>query len=241
MTLEEVARGLETSLEVERRTDCSRCGGRGLEPGTERQTCPHYAGKGQVSQAKGMLKIFNPCPRCLGAGAIVTSPCQACDGAGMIKEKKSMQVRIPPGVDSVTRLRLRGEGEAGRMGGKPGDLYIEVQIAPHPVFTRKGLDLYYQIRLSFVEAALGTEIQVPTLESQTRLEIPSGTQPGAAFRIRGQGLPGLRGKSRGDLVVVVDLETPTSLSPRQQALLKELLRLSHTEETEGVQGRGRAG
>jgi molecular chaperone DnaJ len=241
LTLEDVARGVDTGLEVERRVDCPRCSGRGLEPGTERQTCPTCGGRGQVSQTKKQLKIFNTCPQCQGAGTIVPSPCTTCHGAGLIKEKKSLQVRIPPGVDAGTRLRLKGEGENGRGGGKPGDLYIEVQIAPHPLFTRKQLDLYYQTRLSFVEAALGTEIEVPTLDSQTRLKIPSGTQPGAAFRIRGKGLPGLRSKSRGDLVVVVDFQTPTSLSPQHRRLLKEFLRLSETEEPEGVEDRSRVG
>ena len=127
------------------------------------------------------------------------------------------------------------------MGGEAGDLYIEVQIAPHPLFTRKGTDLYYHARLSFVEATLGTEIQVPTLESQTRLEIPSGTQPGTTFRVRGKGLPGLRSKSRGDLVVVVDLKTPTGLSTKQRKLLRELLILEETAEPEGVEDRSRVG
>jgi molecular chaperone DnaJ len=241
LTLEDVVRGLETSLHVKRRVDCRRCRGRGLEPGSERQTCPTCGGRGQVSQTKGQLKIFNTCPRCQGAGTIVPSPCTACQGTGLIEEEKSLQVRIPPGVDAGTRLRLKGEGEAGQEGGKPGDLYIEVQLAPHPVFTRKERDLYYQARLSFVEAALGTEIEVPTLDAQTRLKIPAGTQPGALFRIQGKGLPGLRSKSRGDLVVVVDLKTPTSLSPQQRQLLREFLRLAEPGETEGVEGRSRVG
>jgi molecular chaperone DnaJ len=237
LTLEDVVRGLETSLEVERRTNCPRCGGSGLETGTSRETCPRCGGRGQVSQSKGQLKIFNTCPRCRGAGTVNPSPCQACAGAGMVKEKKSMQVRIPPGVDTDTRLRLRGEGEAGRLGGKPGDLYLEVQIAPHPLFTRQGMDLYYQARLSFVEAALGTEIEVPTLDSQARLAIPSGTQSGATFRLPDHGLPGLRGKSRGDLVVVVNLQTPTQLTPQQEKLLKEFLHLSESAEVEGMEAR----
>jgi molecular chaperone DnaJ len=241
LTLEDVARGLETSLHVKRRVECRRCRGRGLEPGTERQTCPTCGGRGQVSQSKGQLKIFNTCPRCQGAGTIVPSPCADCQGAGLIEEEKSLQVRIPPGVDTGTRLRLKGEGEAGQEGGKPGDLYIEVQLAPHPVFTRKERDLYYQARLSFVEAALGTEIEVPTLDAQTRLKIPAGTQPGALFRIHGKGLPGLRSKARGDLVVVVDVQTPTSLSPQQRRLLTEFLRLAETREPEGVEGRNRVG
>jgi molecular chaperone DnaJ len=241
LTLEDVARGLETSLKVNRRVDCRRCRGRGLEPGTERQTCPSCGGRGQVSQSKGLLKIFNTCPRCQGAGTIVPSPCTACQGTGLIAEEKSLQVRIPPGVDTGTRLRLRGEGEAGQDGGKRGDLYIEVQLAPHPVFTRKERDLYYQARLSFLEAALGTEIEVPTLEARTRLKIPAGTQPGAVFRIPGKGLPGLRSKIWGDLVVVVDLQTPTSLSPEQRQLLVEFLRLAESREPDGVEGKSKVG
>jgi molecular chaperone DnaJ len=241
LTLEEVAWGLETSLEVERRSNCPRCGGSGLETGTSRQHCPRCGGRGQVSQSKGQLKIFSTCPRCRGAGTVIPSPCKACTGAGMVKEKKAMQVRIPPGVDTGTRLRLRGEGEAGRLGGRPGDLYLEVQIAPHPLFARQGMDLYYQARLSFVEAALGTEIEVPTLDSQACLAIPSGTQPGATFRLQGYGLPGLRSKSRGDLVVVVDLQTPTQLSPQQQKLLREFLHLGESAEPGRVEGQGRAG
>jgi len=241
LTLEDVARGVQTALEVERRVPCNHCAGTGVEAGSQRQTCPRCDGKGKVSQKKGQLKIFNTCPRCLGAGTIVPDPCTFCGGASMVKEKKSIQVRIPPGVDMGTRLRLRGEGEAGRLGGKPGDLYIEVQIAPHPLFARKESDLYYHAKLSFVEAALGTEIEVPTLESRTFLEIPSGTQPGATFRIPGQGLPGLRSKKRGDLVVVVELQTPTQLTPQQKKLLREFLQAEAAPESEGVEARGRAG
>lgn len=225
LTLEEVAHGLETSLEVERRVSCQRCGGNGLEPGTQRQTCPRCGGKGQISQARGLLKLFHNCPDCLGAGTLITSPCLNCGGGGAVKEKKQMHVRIPPGVDTGTRLRLRGEGEAGTLGGPPGDLYLEVQIALHPFFTRQERDLHYRATLSFVEAALGATITIPTLNSQTRLAVPPGTQTGAAFRIPGQGLPGLKGKSPGDLVVEVALETPNHLTPQQKKLLQEFLNL----------------
>jgi molecular chaperone DnaJ len=223
VTLEEAARGLHHSLTVERRVACPRCQGQGAEPGHPPQTCSRCQGQGQVSRPKGLLKVFNTCPDCQGAGTVISHPCSVCRGAGLIQEEKQIQVHIPPGVDTGTRLRLRGEGEAGTYGAPPGDLYMEIGIAPHDIFTRKRKDLYYRAQISFVEAALGTEVEVPTLTASTRLAISPGTQPGATFRIPGLGLPGLRGKSLGDLVVVVDLQTPTQLSERQKQLLKEFL------------------
>ena len=237
LTLEEVAHGLDTSLEVERRVPCRRCGGKGLEPGTQRQTCPRCGGQGQLSQPRGPLKIYHNCPDCQGTGSLIPSPCGPCGGSGGVKEKKRLHVRIPPGVDAGTRLRLRGEGEAGTLGGPPGDLFLEVQIAPHPIFTRQEQDLHYRAYLSFVEAALGTVVTIPTLNSQTRLEVPAGTQSGAALRIPGQGLPGLKGKPRGDLVVEVALETPTKITPQQQKLLREFLKLQAKPEPNRLQER----
>jgi molecular chaperone DnaJ len=231
ITLGEVLKGVDTELELDRRVQCRRCNGNGMEPGTHRQTCGRCGGRGQVSQSRGLLRIFNTCPECRGAGSLVTSPCRDCRGYGTVKEKKRVHVRIPRGVDNGVRLRLRGEGETGRYGGPPGDLYIEVQVAPHPLFTRDGKDLRYQTRLSFVEAALGSKIAIPTLRGQTFLNIPSGTQSGAEFRLKGEGMPGLRGSgARGDLVVEVQLQTPTNLTPRQEELLKEFLRLSGAAE-----------
>ncbi|MDO9530935.1 MAG: molecular chaperone DnaJ [Deltaproteobacteria bacterium] len=232
LTLEEAARGMDTCLSVERRVSCPQCQG----DGSPRQTCSRCQGKGQVSQSTGLLKIYTTCPDCQGAGAIITSDCPACQGAGVISEKKQIQVHIPPGVDTGTRLRLRGEGEAGTRGAPTGDLYLEVCVAPHAVFTRKHKDLYYRAPVSFVEAALGTEVEVSTLTGPTRLVIPPGTQPGATLRIPGRGLPGLRGKSAGDLVVVVDLQTPTRLSEQQKQLLQEFLKLKDTEGLDGFKG-----
>jgi len=235
LTLEEVVRGAEKELEVERRTNCRRCRGAGLEPGTQRQTCPQCNGQGQVSHHRGMLRVFTTCPNCRGVGTLITSPCQKCGGSGALKEKKKVQMRIPPGVDDGNRLRLRGEGEAGRGGGPKGDLYIEVKLAPHPVFKRQGRDLYYRNTLSFVTGALGTEISVPTLNSQVSLEIPPGTQSGAVFRLKGEGVPDLRNSQRGDLVVEIRLETPSHLSSRQEELLREFLRLEAAAPSEEQQ------
>ena len=229
LTLEEVMKGVDTAIGVERRAPCRGCHGTGLAPGARPQTCNRCGGRGQVGQARGLLKIFTTCPECRGAGSLITSPCQECRGMGAVREKKQVQVRIPPGVDNGVRLRLRGEGEAGAAGGPPGDLYVEIQIAPHDLFTREGKDLQYRAQLSFVEAALGSEVEIPTLNSSARLHIPSGTQNGAVFRVPGEGLPGLRGNSRRDLLVEVELKTPTALTPKQEKLLKEFLKLSGQE------------
>jgi molecular chaperone DnaJ len=235
LTLEDVVRGVETDLDLTRRATCRSCAGSGLEPGTQMEICPHCQGRGQVASSQGLLRVFTTCPLCRGEGTMVTSPCEACGGPGDVTEKKNMHIRIPPGVDNGTRLRLRGEGEAGRNGGPPGDLFIEVQVAPHPVFTRQGRNLHYQSPLSFVAAALGTEITVPTLNGQpANLSIPPGTQNGAVFTVQGEGIPDLKNSHRGDLVVEVQLQTPANLTSRQEELLKEFLRLEGIPETKDL-------
>jgi molecular chaperone DnaJ len=196
-----------------------------MQPGTQQQSCNRCGGRGQVAQNRGLLKVFTTCPACRGEGTFIPSPCEACNGKGAVMERKKMTVRIPPGVDQGTRLRLRGEGEPGRFGGPPGDLFLEVHLTPHPLFIRKGRDLHYRTHLSFVLAALGTQITVPTLNGQAPLEIPPGTQSGETFRLSAQGVPDLRSSRRGDLVVEVQLQTPASIKPRQEELLREFLRL----------------
>ncbi len=231
LTLEEVVTGVEKGINVERRILCQRCEGEGLEPGTSTQTCSTCGGRGQVSQNRGMLRVFTTCPVCRGAGSFIPHPCETCGGAGTIKEERQIQVRIPPGVDNGTRLRLRGEGEAGRFGGPPGDLYIEVQVVRHPFLRRKGRDLLYRTELSFVEAALGWKITVPTLNGDSPLNIPPGTQSGEVFSLKGEGLPDLKSRKRGDILVEVSLRTPTNLTLHQEELLKEFLSSEFREQS----------
>jgi molecular chaperone DnaJ len=231
LTLDEVLQGVEKEIAVERRVLCQRCEGEGVEPGTRVQTCSTCGGRGQVSQSRGLLRVFTTCPVCRGTGSFIPHPCETCSGSGTTQEKRQMQVRIPPGVDSGTRLRLRGEGEAGRFGGPPGDLYIDVQVAPHPLLSRRGRDLLHRTELSFVQAALGWEITVPTLNGSAPIKIPSGTQSGEVFSLKGEGLPDLKTKKRGDLLVEVSLKTPTNLTSRQEELLKEFLNLDSLEMT----------
>lgn len=225
LTLEDVMQGMDAELEIPRRAVCQSCQGNGMKPGTQQQSCNRCGGRGQVAQNRGLLKVFTTCPACRGEGTFIPFPCAACHGKGAVMERKKMTVRIPPGVDQGTRLRLRGEGEPGRFGGPPGDLFLEVHLTPHPLFTRKGRDLHYRTHLSFVLAALGTQITVPTLNGQAPLEIPPGTQSGESFRLAAQGVPDLRNARRGDLVVEVQLQTPAILNSQQEKLLREFLRL----------------
>jgi molecular chaperone DnaJ len=235
LTLEDVVQGMDTALELSRRVICRECNGQGLAPGAQKQICSRCQGRGQVAASRGLLRVFTTCPICRGEGAVVTSPCPGCRGNGVVREEKTMHIRIPPGVDHGARLRLRGEGEAGRNSGPPGDLYIEVQLAPHPVFTRQGRNLHYQSPLSFVAATLGTEITVPTLNGKpASFSIPPGTQNGAVFTVKGEGLPDLKNSRRGDLVVEVQLKTPDNLTTRQEELLKEFLRLDGLVETKDL-------
>ncbi|HEY8496352.1 MAG TPA: molecular chaperone DnaJ [Limnochordales bacterium] len=224
----EAAFGAEKTIEVDRIEVCSRCHGNGAEPGTPIQTCPECKGTGEVRHVRatafGQFVNIVACPRCRGEGKWAATPCRECGGACHVRRRRRISVKIPAGVDSGNRILLRGEGEAGLRGGPPGDLYLYVRVRPHPIFVRDGDNVICEVPISFVQAALGDEIEVPTLEGTYKLKIPEGTQPGAEFRIRGQGIPRMGGYGRGDQIVRVRVEVPRRLTPRQKELLREFAR-----------------
>jgi molecular chaperone DnaJ len=215
--------GKETTIEILKSEACGTCRGSGVKPGSKKRTCTFCQGQGTVSHIEGFFRINRTCPQCYGQGSVITDPCPGCRGTGQQKHKKQVNLKIPPGVDNDTRMRLRGEGEAGQHGGPAGDLFIDLRVESHPLFRREGTNLHYRTALSFVEATLGTEIEIPTLTGATKLQIPPGTQPGAVFRLYGEGAPSLRGNGRGHIVVELDMKTPTALTPAQEELLRQFL------------------
>lgn len=226
LTLEDAAQGTRVKVTVPRYVSCERCEGIGREPGSDVKTCPTCRGSGQVEhRRRTMLGSFinvMTCERCEGTGEIIETPCQKCDGRGRVWEQSRISIKVPPGVDTGSRLRLAGEGNAGLHGGPPGDLYIVVEVAPHDTFTRQGEDVYYEVRITFPQAALGTKIKVPTLFGEEELKIPAGTQSGQTFRLHGKGIPHLRGRRRGDQIIRVRISTPKRFSRRARELLEEL-------------------
>jgi molecular chaperone DnaJ len=221
----DAAFGFETEIELEKLEGCPTCEATGCEPGTSPENCPHCGGSGQMSRNQGFFSIRTTCPYCRGQGRTITHPCTECRGTGQIERKKKVSVKMPAGVDTGSRLRLTGEGESGVRGGPPGDLYIYVHVEPHEFFKRNNSDVICQIPISFVQAALGDEISVPTLNGDKKLKIPKGTQPGEIFRFRREGIPSLQGHGRGDQIIQVMVKTPTSLNKKQEALLKEFAKL----------------
>ena len=221
----EAAFGKEADLDVPRFESCDRCRGSGVEPGHEPETCQACGGRGQITRSQGFFRISTTCPQCRGAGRLIKNPCTACTGFGRVETTRKIKAHIPPGVTTGTRLRVRGEGEAGLHGGPPGDLYIHIFVESHDLFEREGDDVICRLPVSFVQAALGATLEVPTLEGQETVSIARGTQPGEVIRLRGKGIPHLRGMGRGDQLVVVDVRTPTDLTPRQEELLRELAEL----------------
>jgi len=214
--------GTEVMVEVPRVIQCRTCAGSGAKPGTRRITCPQCGGRGVVSRSHGIFQITTTCSRCGGAKEFFAEACPACNGEGMLREKKKLKVRIPPGMDSGTHLIMAGEGNDGLHGGPPGDLYIVLHVRPHELFHREGYDLRLRTPLSFVQAALGTRLTIPTLKASQELVIPPGTQPGEVIRLKGEGVPYPKGPRRGDLLVEVQVVIPQDLNPRQKHLLHEL-------------------
>lgn len=230
LTFEEAAFGCKKDINITKVDQCPDCKGSGCESGTTPEVCPDCGGTGTVRTqqrtAFGVFQSTNPCSKCSGTGKIIHTPCSRCRGAGRVRVQKTLNVTIPAGIDDGETVSLRGQGNAGSNGGGAGDLLVQIQVRPSPVFEREGTSIYVSKTLSFVQAALGTEIEVPTLDGPMKLNIPAGTQTGAVFRLRGKGVPSLRGTLRGDQYVTVDLETPKNLSARQKELLEEFAELS---------------
>ena len=221
LSLEDAARGSEVKIRIPTMDECAACHGTGAKPGTQPKTCPTCHGRGEVRVSQGFFSIQQTCPQCHGTGKIIPEPCSACSGAGRVKKHKTLSVKIPAGVDQDDRIRLTGEGEAGANGGPPGDLYVVVNLLPHSVFQRDGADLHCEMPISFSTAALGGEIEIPTLDGHAKIRIPTETQTGQVFRLKNKGIRPVRGSVVGDLYCHVSLETPVKLTARQKELLRE--------------------
>lgn len=222
LTLEEAVRGVSKEIKVPTLVECDECHGSGARTGTSAQTCPTCHGSGQVQMRQGFFAVTQTCPHCHGKGKIITDPCRKCHGDGRVQKTKTLSVKIPAGVDTGDRIRLAGEGEAGEFGAPAGDLYVQVHVKEHPIFVRDGNNLYCEIPISFTTAALGGEVAVPTLDGRVMLKIPSETQTGRMFRLRGKGVRSLRSGAEGDLLCKAVVETPIKLSDEQKELLKQL-------------------
>jgi molecular chaperone DnaJ len=227
---EEAASGKKVELEVPRTEACDVCHGSGAKPGTSPKTCPTCHGSGQVNRTQntpfGRFMTTSSCGTCRGNGNVIDSPCMTCHGSGVVQKKRKLEVKIPPGVDSGSRLRVSGEGEAGQKGGPPGDLYVEIYVKPHKIFTRNENDIIMESTISFTQAALGDEIIVPTLAGKASMKIPPGTQNGQVFRLKGKGFSDLHRSGKGDELVKIKVEVPTKLTERQKQLLKEFAEIS---------------
>jgi len=226
ITLEQAAAGYDTTIRVPSWDKCDTCHGSGAKPGTQPVTCTTCAGHGQVRMQQGFFSIQQTCPKCHGSGKIIPEPCAACSGAGRIKRNKTLEVKIPAGIDNGMRIRSTGNGEPGTNGGPSGDLYVEIHIKQHAVFQREGDDLHCEMPISFTKATLGGEIEVPTLSGKVSFTIPEGTQSGKTFRLKSKGIKGVRSGYHGDLFCHVVVETPVKLNDKQKDLLREFDRLT---------------
>ncbi|WP_170529523.1 molecular chaperone DnaJ [Ruegeria arenilitoris] len=222
VSLEEAYSGLQKTINVPTAVACSSCEGTGAEGGVEPTTCPTCSGMGKVRAQQGFFTVERSCPTCAGLGQIIKNPCKSCHGSGRVEKERALSVNIPAGVETGTRIRLAGEGEAGMRGGPPGDLYIFVEVTPHKLFERDGPNLYCRVPVSMAKAALGGSIEVPTIDGgRGRVQIPAGSQSGRQMRLRGKGMPALRGGGIGDMFIELAVETPVNLTARQKELLQE--------------------
>ena len=222
ISLEDAVRGTTVKIRVPTYASCKTCAGSGAKKGTQPSTCTTCGGHGQVRMQQGFFSVQQTCPRCNGTGSVIGDPCGDCHGQGRIKEQKTLSVKVPAGVDTGDRIRLANEGEAGENGGPPGDLYVQIQVMEHPIFKRDDAHLYCEVPISFVTAALGGELEVPTLDGRVVLKVPAETQTGKLFRMRGKGVKPVRGGGVGDLLCRVVVETPVKLNSEQKNLLRDL-------------------
>ncbi|PID42987.1 MAG: molecular chaperone DnaJ [Proteobacteria bacterium] len=221
LDLEDAVRGRTVKIKVPSHVDCKNCGGSGAEKGTQPENCGTCHGAGQVRMQQGFFSVQQTCPHCRGRGKVIKNPCRSCHGSGIQEEMKTLSVKVPPGVDTGDRIRLSGEGESGGRGGPAGDLYVQVVVKEHPIFVRDGKNLYCDVPIAFTDAALGGELEVPTLDGRLKLKIPPETQTGKLFRLRGKGVVPVRGGAPGDLLCRVNVETPVNLTKKQKEILKE--------------------
>jgi molecular chaperone DnaJ len=221
LSLEDAVAGTTVNIRVPTLVKCGVCNGSGAKKGSSPKTCSTCAGHGQVRMQQGFFSVQQTCPTCRGQGTVIEDPCNSCHGEGRVKQHKTLSVKVPPGVDTDDRIRLGGEGEAGENGGPAGDLYVQVAVNKHEIFTRQESNLYCEVPISFVDAALGGELEVPTLDGKVMLKIPEGTQAGKLFRIRGKGVKPVRGGPIGDLLCRVMVETPVHLTDKQKDLLRQ--------------------
>ena len=221
LSLEEAVKGCEKKITIPTLAPCDPCDGSGAKPGTSAKTCSTCGGQGQVRMQQGFFAVQQTCPTCRGQGTVIEDPCNSCNGRGVKEETKTLNVKVPAGVDTGDRIRLSGEGEAGAMGGPAGDLYVQMSVKDHAIFERDGHNLYCDVPISIVDAALGGELEVPTLDGRVKLKIPSETQSGRMFRLKGKGVTPIRSSSPGDLMCRVQVETPVKLTEHQKKLLKE--------------------
>jgi molecular chaperone DnaJ len=226
---EDAVFGTERVINVPRLMGCEACSGKGTKGGAARATCNACRGTGQLRFQQGFFTIAKTCGQCGGQGTVIKDPCRSCGGSGVTQKTQSLNIKIPPGVDAGSRLKLRGEGEAGRNGGPSGDLYVVIEVEQHPLFARQGNDILCEVPISFPQAALGAEIEVPTIEGKVKTKVAAGTQSGTLQRLRGKGVPDLRGSGRGDQLVRLVVETPRKLTARQRELLEEFARSSGEE------------